>query len=225
MKKVTLTVLMVAFVSIFSFPFSSSSSGQNASMEDIPKAIISKLSALNLSNTLTAYEEEVYTSAKYAAFSKQAMKEGHDEIALLFKAISKSSEIHSKKHKAVLDKAGISITKVSPKFIIKTTKENLKEAIAHESHQIDKMYPQYIICAKQAQFQPCANNMCCAYLISKKHKALFEKALNAQEENSEDELSEVYFVCPNCGNTYEHTVHQVCQFCNLPFWKFIKISD
>lgn len=225
MKKATYTRLMVAFVSLLAFPSFTSNSEQKASSEKIPKAIINKLNKLNLSNTLVAYEQEVYTGAKYAAFSEQAKKEGHDKIALLFKAASKSSEIQAENQKAVLNKAGISISKIDPKFMIKNTKENLKEAIAQESHQIDNMYPKYLISANQAKHQPCCKNMSCSYLISKKHKALFEKALDAYEEHSENLLSDVYFICPNCGNTYEYTVHQVCQFCYTPFSKHIKISN
>lgn len=224
MKKTTLIVLMGALVAFFAFPSFTSTSEQKASSEKT-KVVDPDTRAINLENTLTAYKADIAANSMYTAYSEKAKKEGHHEVALLFRAISKSTGIHAKNHMAILKNAGQSVPEVEPEFALKSTNENLKEAIALETYQVNKMYPQFVICANQAQNQPCHKNMCCAYLISKKHKVFLEKALEALENHNVDLLSEVYFVCPRCGNTYENNVHQFCQFCNTPYWKYTKISD
>lgn len=217
-------MLMGMLIALFAIPSKAGTSEQKSSSENTEVAE-SDLWAENLKNTMAAYNSEIDANVRYTAYSEKAKTKGHYEIALLFKAVSKSTSIQAKNHRDVLSIAKIPISKIEPKFTIKTTKENLKEAIAHETHQIDKMYPGYIICANKANHEPSNKNMSSAYQISMKHKAFFEKALDALENNNVDLLSEVYFVCPSCGNTYENNVHQFCQFCDTPYWKYSKITD
>lgn len=215
---------MGALITLFTLPSFTSTTEQKAASEN-KQAVVTGLESINLSNVLYAYEKEVNASAKYAAYSEQARQEGNYEIALLFKAISKASDIHAQNHKAVLEEAGELIPEVNPEFKVNSTRENLKRAIALEKEQVTNMYPHFIIDAVRANHHPAKKTMSYAYLNSHKHKVLFEKALNAMNSNDMELLATTYFVCPGCGNVYEHDVNPFCAFCERPYWDYIRISD
>jgi rubrerythrin len=61
-----------------------------------------------------AFTGETTASAKYAAFAQKAEQEGYHEIAMLFKAASKSEKVHATNHKAVLTEAGQAVPEVNP---------------------------------------------------------------------------------------------------------------
>ena len=218
-------MLMGALVAFLALPSFTSKSEQKVSSKQT-KVVDPDLTTLNLKNTLIAYTSEINANAEYDAYSDKAMREGRQEIALLFKAVSRSSGIQAQNYKTDLLKAGESVPNVKPEFTVKSTKENLKEAIAHETHQVSALYPEFIICANKANHQNIYKSMCCAYMISKKNKAIFEKSLDALEKCNMNLFSDIYFVCPKCGNIYyENTVHNSCPFCGTHYTSFIEISD
>jgi len=100
--------------------------------------------ATNIQNMQAAFKGETTASAKYAAYSKKAEAEGHHQIALLFLAASKSEKIHATNHKAVIEDAGQKTPAITPEFTVKTTAENLKDAIAGESYEVSTMYPEFL---------------------------------------------------------------------------------
>ena len=77
----------------------------------------------------TAFAGETTASAKYTAYAGKARSEGLPKIALLFEAASKAESIHAGNHKAALEQLGESAPDVTPKYDVKTTKENLKDAL------------------------------------------------------------------------------------------------
>ncbi len=224
MKRTTLIVLMGALVAFLALPSFTSTINQKTSAEKTQVVDQEKWSK-NLANVLSAYEAETIATAKYAAYSEQARKEKRPEIALLFKAISKASEIHAKNHKAILDEEGIAIPVLEPTFQVKSTLENLRDAIAFEKEQVTNMYPRFVIDANLAQHQSSMKSMNMAFLTSYKHKALHEKAIDAMESYDIEPLATTYFVCPSCGNVYEHDVHPFCQFCETHYKNLIRIED
>ncbi len=181
--------------------------------------------AANIKNLLTAYEGETTASAKYAAYSKQAEKEGLHEVAMLFKATSTSENIHANNHKAVLEELGTKIPAVTPKFTVATTQENLQDAISGETYEMTTMYPEFITNADAAQDQLSLVSLNYAYKTEIKHKALYEKALAAVQNNTTKTLATVYYVCPTCGNTYDGTAPKRCGISMTSGEKFIKISN
>lgn len=224
MKKTTLIILIGALVVFLTLPSFTSTAQQNSSVKKTQIEVKDHWS-INLANVLRAYEEEVNASVKYAAYSEQAQKERNPEIALLFKAVSKASEIHANNHKAILNEEGIAIPVIEPNFKVKSTKENLKDAIAFENEQVTKTYPQFVIEANLAQHQTSKKSMNFAYLTSHKHKILQEKALDAMESYDTEPLPTSYFVCPTCGNINEHDVNPYCGFCETHYKNLIRIED
>jgi rubrerythrin len=179
---------------------------------------------MDYQNLQEAFKGETTASAKYAAYSQKAMAEGYPEIAMLFKAASASEGIHANNHKAVLVDAGQSVPAVTPAFTVKTTAENLKDAIAGESYEITTMYPAFLKDAQAAGHQLSQISLNYAYKTEQKHKALYEKALAALDGNTVKSLSMTYVICPTCGNTYDGPAPKRCGISMTSADKFKKIS-
>ncbi len=177
-----------------------------------------------MENMQAAFKGETTASAKYAAYSKKAEEEGYYEIAMLFKAASKSEKVHANNHKAVLADAGQNVPEITPEFTVKSTAENLKDAIAGETYEINTMYPEFITNANTAGNQFALISLNYAYKTEQKHKPFYEKALAALESNNVKSLPSVYYVCPTCGNTYDTSAPKRCGISMTSSDKFIKIS-
>jgi rubrerythrin len=178
-----------------------------------------------LDNLQHAYKGETTASAKYAAYSQKAEEEGYHEIAMLFKAASKSESIHAGNHKAVLAEYGKSVPEIEPEFTVKSTRENLMDAIAGETYEINTMYPEFVNNSKISKNRLALISFNYAYQTEQKHKAFYEKALAALDNKNVGSIPTSYFVCPTCGNTYETKAPQRCGISMTSGDKFIEISD
>ena len=69
------------------------------------------------------------------AFAEKADKEGYSQAARLFRAAAEAETVHAINHLKALG-------------AIKSTKENLREAIAGETQEFKEMYPEMIKAAK-----------------------------------------------------------------------------
>ena len=215
MKKTVIIPIFAVIVSAISLQ---SFTTKNVASEPSAKSV-------NYENMKTAFEGETTASAKYAAYSKKAEEEGYHEIALLFKAASTSEKIHANNHKAVLLEGSQEVPAITPEFTVKSTKENLKDAIAGETYEITTMYPDFIKNANAAGNQFSLMSLNYAYKTEQKHKPLYEKALAALESNTVKSLPTVFYVCPTCGNTYDTKAPSRCGISMTSSEKFIKISS
>lgn len=177
-----------------------------------------------ITNMQAAIKGETNATARYAAFSKKASEEGFKEIAMLFKAASKSESIHAANHKAVLEEMGVVVEPVKLDVTVKTTKENLEEAIKGESYEAAEMYPSFLKTANDADNQLALISLNYAYKTEKKHKVFYEKALAALNNNTVNKLPLTYFICPTCGNTYETVSPKRCGISMTSGIKFLKIN-
>ena len=167
-------------------------------------------SSETVKNLKSAYTGESTASAKYAAYAQKADEEGYNTIALLFWAASKAESIHASNHKAVLQQAGESLPDFSPKIEVKSTRENLQDAIAGETYEITTMYPDFLKTANAESASLAMISFNYAYQTEKKHKAMYEKALKALDDRSDNALPTIYMVCSTCGNTYEGEAPDRC---------------
>lgn len=167
---------------------------------------------------------ETTASAKYAAFAVKAKTEGHDTIAKLFEAASKSESIHAANHRKALESLGEKMEDFIPVFDVKTTAENLQAAIDGEAYETTTMYPQFLVDAKKEKAAKAEKSFTWAFNTELKHLAFYQKALAALKNKTEKTLAFEYYVCPVCGNTYDiGTVEAKCAFCQTSKDKFIKI--
>lgn len=176
-------------------------------------------------NMKEAFIGESTATAKYAAFAKKAREEGHPQVALLFEAASKAESIHAGNHKAVLNQMGESLPELDPKFDVKSTAENLKNAIEGESYEVATMYPDFIKVASKENANMALISLNYAYQVEKKHKALYEKALAALNNKSDNTLPNLYMVCTTCGNTYEGEAPERCGISMTPKERFVRITQ
>ena len=175
-------------------------------------------------NMQAAFKGETTASAKYAAYSKKAEQEGFHQIALLFKAASTAENIHANNHKAVLQESGISVPVITPEYTVRSTKENLEDAIKGETYEATTMYPEFLTVANQAGDQLALISLNYAYKTEKKHKVMYETALAALQNNTANTLPAVFYVCSTCGNTYETTAPARCGISMTKSDRFIKIT-
>ena len=82
-----------------------------------------------------AFAGESQANRKYLAFAAKADQEGFSQAARLFRAAAEAETVHAHAHLRALKG-------------IKSTKENLQEAIAGETHEFKSMYPGMIETAK-----------------------------------------------------------------------------
>ena len=87
-------------------------------------------------NLQEAFAGESQANRKYLAFAKKADDEGFNQVAKLFRAAAAAETVHAHKHLKVMGG-------------IKSTKENIEEAIEGETHEYTKMYPQMILEAEK----------------------------------------------------------------------------
>lgn len=205
MKFKTFISSLMAIVLISQFNFGAGKLSNSATIQNIKAAITGETTA----------------SAKYAAYSKKAKKEGLTKIALLFEAASKSENIHANNHRAVLEQLGEKMDKVIPKFEVKSTKENLEDAVKGESYEVATMYPDFIKAANDEGVNIAMISFNYAFQTEKKHKAMYENALEKFNSGKENELSSLYMVCPTCGNTYDSQAPKRCGISMTPRERFL----
>ncbi len=165
-----------------------------------------------MSKTETFLEEafagESQANRKYLAFAAKAEQEGFPQVARLFRAAAEAETIHAHNHLKVLKG-------------IKSTKENLEEAITGETHEFTQMYPEMIEAAKAEANAAAERSFIFANEVEKIHAAHYQNLLanlgGAQEEYP-------YYVCPVCGYTADHAAPDTCPVCGTKGSLFKKID-
>lgn len=180
---------------------------------------------LIIQNMHDAYKGETTAHFKYAAYSKKAATDGHPEIALLFKAASTAELIHANNHKVVLIRMGETIPEIKPEFTVKSTAENLKDAIEGERYEFNKMYPEFIKNANAVGNYMAQISLTYAYKVEQKHRDFYIAALAALEAGNDNTLAKIYYLCPTCGNTYATTAPSRCEISMTDSKLFIKVTS
>lgn len=157
-----------------------------------------------LNNLMEAFAGESQANRKYLAYSKKAEKEGKLNAAKLFKAASDAETLHALKHFEVAGKTG-------------STVDNLKDAVAGETHEYKDMYPDFVKIAEEEGNKAAVITFTYAMKAEEVHARLYQEAL----ENIDQTEEVFYYLCPICGNI-EKFVPEKCSICGVPGTKFIK---
>jgi len=105
-----------------------------------------------IKNLDAAYQGEANAHERYALFAKKADEEGFAQVAKLFRAASRSEQIHRDAHKEAIEKLGGTLPKiVLEKANVGTTRENLAAAIKGGTYGSDTMYPYFLKEARAAR--------------------------------------------------------------------------
>ena len=158
-------------------------------------------------NLREAFAGESQANRRYLAFAQQAEKEGLKQVAKLFRAAAEAETVHAHAHLRALGGIG-------------STAENLKEAIAGETHEFKSMYPAMIEAAKEEGNKAAERTFNYANAVEKVHASLYQKALGSLE-NLEDVD---YYVCSVCGYTCEKEPPEKCPVCGAVKKAFFQVS-
>jgi rubrerythrin len=170
-----------------------------------------KESTATLDNLQTAFNGESNANSRYLAFAKRADEEGFGEVASLFRAAAKAEEIHARNHADVIGKMGATPALNLEPVDVKSTRENLKTAIAGENYERDFMYPEFIEVANRQKATAAMRTFTYALKVEGVHAILYQDALdNLQKRTGKNHT---YYVCPDCGNTLEELNILKCMVC------------
>jgi rubrerythrin len=173
-------------------------------------------------NLISAFGNEVNASAQYSAFASRAKDDNYLQIANLFNAVAKSENIHSRNHKAVLAKMGITPEDVASNFEIRSTRENLQISIEGETRETSAIYIEFIAVAEQEGFTDAKKSFIWAKDAEMKHTGYYTAAFAALDRNRLSSLADSFLVCPICGQTFELRQHdEKCSSCRNPKVNFI----
>lgn len=157
-------------------------------------------------NLKEAFAGESQAHQKYRAFAKKAEKDGLPNIARLFRTAAEAERIHAEGHFNALDGVG-------------STADNLKSAIAGETHEYKEMYPPMLAQA-EAENSKAKRMFGFAVKAEEVHAELYKKALEAALKGQD--IVEEAWLCPVCGHIELGAPPETCPICGVKGEKYVK---
>ena len=155
-----------------------------------------------------AFAGESQANRKYLAFAAAADKEGFPQVAKLFRAAAEAESVHAHNHLRALGG-------------IRSTKENLQEAIGGETYEFKQMYPEMIAASRIEKNKDAERSFNYANEVEKIHADLYQKLLNNLGASKE---VYPYYVCPVCGYTAEKEPPGSCPICGTAGKMFKRVN-
>jgi rubrerythrin len=156
-----------------------------------------------------AFAGESQANRKYIAFSKKAEQEGYKRAAKLFRAAAAAETVHAHNHLRELGG-------------VRSTRENLLEAINGESYEFQNMYPRMLNDARVEGRDGALKSFHYANEVEKIHAALYKKVLDSLEQDK-GEVTD-FHVCQVCGYTVEGEAPDECPVCKSKRQAFLKVQ-
>jgi rubrerythrin len=162
-----------------------------------------------LDNLKEAFAGESQANQKYRAFAKKAEREGFPNIAKLFRTTAEAERIHAEGHLQALDEVG-------------STADNLKGAIAGETHEFREMYPpMFDEAAKEGH--KAKRMFGFAVKAEEVHARLYTLALEAVARGVDLEVTDFY-LCTVCGHIELGQPPASCPICGANAKAFTQVS-
>ncbi|HEY3324683.1 MAG TPA: rubrerythrin family protein [Planctomycetota bacterium] len=161
-------------------------------------------------NLQAAFAGESQANRKYLAFAKKAEEEKRPQIAKLFRAAAAAETIHAHSHLRVLKG-------------VKSTAENLQEAVEGEAFEFQKMYPEFLAKAKAENNRPAMVSFEYAMEVEKVHHALYSEAAQTLATGKDLPAKDI-FVCEVCGHTHVGEAPDECPVCGAKKSRFSKVD-
>lgn len=156
-----------------------------------------------------AFAGESQANRKYLAFAQKAETEGYPQVARLFRAAAEAETVHAHTHLRTLKG-------------VRSTLENLKEALGGETYEFESMYPPMIADAKAEGNEAAVRTFTYANEVEKIHAALYRKAIDNLGKTPQADVA--YYVCSVCGYTCENEPPDECPVCKAKKKVFKKID-
>ena len=169
-------------------------------------------------NLLKAFAGESQARMRYDYFSKQAKKEGLEQIAALFEETALNEKEHAKRFFKFLEGGMVEITASYPAGIIGTTMENLQAAAAGENEEWTELYPKFADVAEEEGFKAVAVAFRMIAEVEKAHEARYLKLYSNLDDGKVFERDGVIvWKCRNCGYLHEgNKAPKTCPACLHP---------
>ncbi len=176
--------------------------------------------AVTIENLQIAYGKSVKHQHMYSVFAVRADKEHLKNVANLYRAASRSEQIHADNHAALIRQHGAE-PKEPPldSLSVGTTLQSLKMALSSEEIETESMYPNLIRTAALEKDS-----------VAMKQFELTLDADNRQKELLKDAFDKntkiqpvPYFVCGGCGYILTSDKTDECPGCHCKKEKFVKI--
>jgi rubrerythrin len=161
-------------------------------------------------NLQEAFGGESKANRRYVFFAEKADKEGHPQVARLFRAVAEAETVHARNHLNAMDAIG-------------STRDNLMAASIGEHQEFTGMYPHFIEVAKQEMNERAERTFDWANKVEKIHYGYFEAALKSVKEGKKPEDA-TYYVCQVCGNTVTGSPPDKCPICGSAARVFKKME-
>ena len=158
-------------------------------------------------NLRDAFAGESQANRKYLAFAKKAERDGYPQAAKLFRAAAEAETVHAHAHLRALGEIG-------------STLENLKVAVAGETHEFKSMYPDMIKEAKEEGNKAAERSFVFANEVEQVHADLYQKTIDNLDSLEEAD----YYVCSVCGMTVENEPPDKCPVCGAKASAFFKVD-
>jgi rubrerythrin len=159
-------------------------------------------------NLKDAFSGESQANRRYLAFAKKADENGMPNLARLFRVAAEGETIHALNHFRTLGEA-------------EDAKSNLEAAVAGETYEIEKMYPEFIDVAEKENQPDAKMSFEKALKVENIHRELFQESLEKIENG--DIESEEYFVCSVCGFPARGAAPDNCPVCNALKDRFVQV--
>ncbi len=169
-------------------------------------------------NLLKSFAGESQARMRYDYFSKQAKKEGLEQISAIFAETALNEKEHAKRFFKFLEGGPVEITATYPAGIIGTTLENLKAAAEGENEEWTELYPMFADIAEEEGFKDIAVAYRMIARVEKAHEERYNKLYGNLEEGKVFEREGILvWKCRNCGYLHEgKKAPKTCPACLHP---------
>jgi len=129
-------------------------------------------------NLKDAFAGESQANRRYLYFAAKADVEGYNDVAAVFRSTAEGETGHAHGHLEYLEEVGDPATGLP----IGPTSNNLKAAIAGETHEYTDMYPGMAKSARDEKFDEIADWFETLAKAERSHANRFQKALDALDD-------------------------------------------
>ena len=155
----------------------------------------------------TVYEAEAKAAFRLRLYAAKAEQEGYPQIAKLFRAISRSEEIHGERSFRALEPP-------------RETQANLEASFESETKVAGVAYQKMIQTANELGERAAATIFTHSRDVEATHARLYKAML----EHLTEERETTYHVCTVCGYVADGTRPENCPVCGVPASKFVLVE-
>lgn len=184
-----------------------------------------------LDNLTKAFIGESQARNRYTIYSKQAKKDGYEQIAEIFLQTAENEREHAKWLFRLINEIKKSddsvIVEAEAPTVLGDTIANLKGAIAGEHYENSEMYPEFAETAEKEGYPEIAKRLAAIGEAEKHHETRYKMLLKIVEEGTVIKKNKpVQWMCRKCGRVETGmTPPEKCPACDHPSKYFEIICD